>query len=259
MRFEDVVQIASKYPYMTPTQGRQIYEHVLSTRPREILELGTARGTSAAYMAAALDELDAGHLTTLDKAERVQKPPPEEDLFQRLPSLRARIDFVRTPDSSYVWWLKNKVEELSDDSGNCTPYVDFCYLDGAHDFTIDGLAVVLIEKLLRPDGWLLLDDLTWNFATSDVNVAGRGMSEEELRKPHVRAVFDLIVRQHPAFSGFREQDAEWGWARKSPGLPRTYSLETTRSFRAVVFDNLARARLRLRTAMLLRWRHRGMH
>ena len=33
-----------------------------------------------------------------------------------------------------------------------TPVYDFCYLDGAHDFTIDGMAVYLVEKLLRPAG-----------------------------------------------------------------------------------------------------------
>ena len=37
------------------------------------------------------------------------------------------------------------------------------FLDGSHNFDIDGLAVVLAEKLLRPGGWLLLDDLDWTY------------------------------------------------------------------------------------------------
>src|SRR5438876_3799024 len=131
---------------MTPHQGRLIYDHVIAERPETILELGTAHGVSAAYMAAALDEVGQGTLVTLDKAQLVPSPRPEEGAFARVPELLERVKLVRTPDSSYVWYLKQRVEEQSDPEGNVTPLYDFCYLDGAHDFTIDGLAVVLVEK-----------------------------------------------------------------------------------------------------------------
>ena len=45
---------------MSPEQGRIVYDHVRATRPAEVLELGTAHGVGAAYMAAALRDNGAG-------------------------------------------------------------------------------------------------------------------------------------------------------------------------------------------------------
>ena len=55
MRFEDVAARVAGIPFMTPELGRRVYEHIRSTKPVEVLELGTAHGVSAAYMAAALE------------------------------------------------------------------------------------------------------------------------------------------------------------------------------------------------------------
>ena len=74
-----------------------------------------------------------------------------------------RVTVVRE-FSSYTWWLKEQVQARSDRSGNVASLYDFVYLDGAKNWTIDGLAVILIEKLLRPGGWLLMDDLEWTYA-----------------------------------------------------------------------------------------------
>ena len=68
--------------------------------------------------------------------------------------------------SSYTWWLKEQVQARSDARATSSRRYDFVYLDGAKNWTIDGLAVVLIEKLLRPGGWLLMDDLHWTYATT---------------------------------------------------------------------------------------------
>lgn len=46
--------------------GLFLYELVLRYQPRRILELGTWRGASTVYMAAALKELGAGKITTVD-------------------------------------------------------------------------------------------------------------------------------------------------------------------------------------------------
>ena len=106
--------------------------------------------------------------------------------------------------------------------GNCEPRFDFVYLDGAKNWTVDGLAVVLVEKLLRPGGWLLMDDLDWTYAQdpgreATDGVVHRELSEPERTEPHLRAVFELIVAQHPSFTELRVQDEWWGWARKAPG------------------------------------------
>jgi hypothetical protein len=122
-------------------------------------------------------------------------------------------------DSSYTWWLKGQVEANSDEEGNRRPDNDFCYLDGAHNWTIDGVSAVLVERLLRPGGWLLLDDLGWTHAGIRA-WPGQGpddlhLSRAEQRAPHMRAIFDLIVRQHSSFTQLRLEN-EWcgGHARR---------------------------------------------
>ena len=147
--------------------------------------------------------------------------------------------------SSYTWWLKEQVQARSDRAGNVEPLYDFVYLDGAKNWTIDGLAVVLVEKLLRPGGWLLMDDLDWTYAQdpgrdATDGIVHRELSEAERTEPHLRAVFDLIVAQHPSFTEVRVQDEWWGWARKAPGEPRRYSVETSRPLGALAAGALRR-------------------
>ena len=49
-------------PFMSPEQGRVVYDHVRATRPSEVLELGTAHGVGAAYLAAGLRDNGAGEV-----------------------------------------------------------------------------------------------------------------------------------------------------------------------------------------------------
>ncbi len=140
------------------------------------------------------------------------------------------MDVIVRPDSSYNWFLKEQIDRHSDRAGNCEPIYDFCYLDGAHNWTVDGLAALLVEKLLKPEGWLLLDDLEWSYASSPSGASEPfPMSPSERREPHMRAVFDLLVRQHPSFTQFRVENGNWGWAQKSPLRPRRYEVTASRS------------------------------
>ena len=61
MEFEDVVAAVEGVPFMTPVLGRRVYDHIRRTQPEHVLELGTAHGVGAAYMAAALDANGHGH------------------------------------------------------------------------------------------------------------------------------------------------------------------------------------------------------
>jgi len=241
-----VTQAVAGIPFMSPDQGRVVYEHVRATRPREVLELGTAHGVGSAYLAAGLE--DGARLTTVDFAGAAYDPAPEAVLARA--GLAGRVEVVRR-FSSYTWWLKEEVAARSDAHGNVEPRFDFVYLDGAKNWTIDGLAVVLVEKLLRPGGWLLMDDLDWTYADdpgreATDGIVHRSLSEPELTEPHLRAVFDLIVAQHPSFTEVKVQDEWWGWARKAPGEPRRYTLETSRPAGALVAGAMRKAARRLR-------------
>src|SRR4051794_19988960 len=146
---------------MTPEHGRRVYDHIRRSGARDVLELGTAHGVSACYMAAALEAGGEGRVTTVDHAGAAYEPGPEE-VVERA-GLSHRVEIVRA-HSSYNWFLKERIEERTDATGVVDPQYDFCYLDGSKNFNVDGLAVVLVEKLLRPGGWLLMDDLDWTYA-----------------------------------------------------------------------------------------------
>jgi predicted O-methyltransferase YrrM len=241
--FEQVAAAVAGVPFMSPAQGRIVYDHVLRTNAHDVLELGTAHGVSSAYLAAA-----GAQVTTVDFAGAAYDPSPETVLARAGVADRVRI--VRE-FSSYTWWLKEQIVARSDAHGNVEPCFDFVYLDGAKHWTIDGLAVVLVEKLLRPGGWLLLDDLDWTYAQdphrdATDGIVHRELSEPERTQPHLRAVFDLIVAQHPSFTDLRVQDEWWGWARKAPGEPRRYTLETSRPLSALAAGAARRAIRRAR-------------
>ena len=115
---------------MSPDQGRVVFDHVRSTRPREALELGTAHGVGAAYIAAALEP--GARLTTVDFAGASYDPAPEDVLARA--GVADRVQVVRE-FSSYTWWLKEQVRARSDAHGNVEPRFDFVYLDGAKNWT----------------------------------------------------------------------------------------------------------------------------
>lgn len=208
MRFDDVETAVHAPGFMTPWQGRQVYDHIRSEGARNVLEIGTAFGLSACYMGAAVDANGGGTVLTVDRYQFAE-PTPEEVVAKT--GLGDTVEIARTEHSSYCWWLKERIETRSDEHGNCEPEFDFCYLDGSHEWHMDGLAVVLIERLLRPGGWLLMDDLHWRWADTS-NEPPPNLSQTELRSPPLRAVWDVVLRQHPGFDTFRLQDDGWGWA-----------------------------------------------
>jgi predicted O-methyltransferase YrrM len=191
VEFDRVADLIDGIPHMSRHEGRRLYDHLRNTGAREVLELGTAHGVSSAYMAAAVGEV-GGRVTTIDHVvtTRLRNPDPADVIAST--GLGSAIERVLIEDSSYTWWLKDRVAEQSDDAGNCDPMYDFIYIDGAHNWTIDGFATLLAEKLLRPSGWLLLDDLQWTYGAAETS-AGPGQGAEDLRlssaeiaSPHIQ-------------------------------------------------------------------------
>ncbi len=243
MEFAEVAAAVDGIPFMTPVLGRRVFDHIRRTRPERALELGTAHAVSTAYIAAAMEANGSGHIVTVDHGGARYDPSPAEVLGRA--GLAHRVTIVRR-HSSYNWFLKEEIEAASDDSGNCEPRYDFCYLDGCKNFNVDGLAVVLIEKLLRPDGWLLMDDLEWTYESNPwIAPEGEGkplgpLSESERTEPHLLAVFELIVKQHPSFTRFIREDAWYGWAQKRPDEPRRYEVASSRPLGALLASELRR-------------------
>src|SRR3954451_23916058 len=107
---------------MSPEQGRIVYDHVRATRPAEVLELGTAHGVGAAYLAAALEDNGAGRLTTVDFDGAAYDPAPEVVLARA--GVAGGVRVLRV-SSSYTWWLREQVRPPSDVAANVEPLYDF--------------------------------------------------------------------------------------------------------------------------------------
>ena len=96
------------------------------------------------------------------------------------------------------------------------PRFDFVYLDGAHNWFVDGLAFFLADRLLRPGGWIILDDIDWTYETSpalkDLDWV-KGMPEDERTTPQVEQIYKILVRAHPNYHHCR-LEAGWAFAQK---------------------------------------------
>jgi predicted O-methyltransferase YrrM len=175
---------------------------------RNILELGFRHGVSTCYLAAALDDIGDGSITTIDLEAVHDEEPNVDQLLDRL-GLAHLVQRFYEP-TSYTWRL---MKMLDDDP---TPRFDLCYIDGAHDWFVDGFAFFLVDRLLRPGGWIIFDDLDWTFARSPA-LSGTErvlrMPAEERTTPQVRKVFELLVVTHPGYEQFR-MDGDWAFARK---------------------------------------------
>ncbi len=192
-----------------------IYDCVLQTGARDCLELGTGYGATTCVIAAALDELGRGQVTTMDI---IVHEPISLRMLAEHTGLSRYIELVCDP-VGYNWCLGDIIAARTSND-ICAPCYDFCFLDGAHEWGVDALAVFLVAKLLRPGAWLAMDDLDFRLRGCQPNWENvfKDRSEKELDTYQLDRVFNLVVRQHPDFTDFGLSDScRTGWARKKAG------------------------------------------
>ena len=219
----------------------------------DCLELGFAHGVSSCYVAAALDEMGQGHLTSVDLLAGLEwQHPSIEELLAK--AGLARYVTVAREQTTYTWFLKKAIEANSA-GANCEPIWDFCFIDGPKNWTIDGCAFFLVDKLLRQNGWLLFDDLRWTYETFDLSDEMNGilitqMGDDERTTPQIELVFRLLVMQHPDYGNFLIQDDWWGWAQKCRHAEKQLLREVTSlPVRQPAAPLLARVRRRLQSIL----------
>jgi predicted O-methyltransferase YrrM len=208
MKSDDVKGMIGDLPCMSLEQATRITRFIADNQVEDILELGFAHGVSTCYMAAALSELGRGSIVTIDLESAREERPNIEELLDRIGE-RHRVTVFFEP-TSYTWRMMRFLEE----GGG--PRFDLCYLDGAHSWFIDALAFFLVDRLLRPGGWIIFDDLDWTYATSITLKDSewvRSMPVDEQTTPQVRKVYELLVETHPHYHNFRIE-AGWGFAQK---------------------------------------------
>jgi predicted O-methyltransferase YrrM len=185
--------------------GAEIHEFVRTNRFVNCLELGFAWGVGAVYIASALEANGQGTLTSVDMPEEEKRAVVGKALLERA-GLTPRVDVV-LEQGGYNWFLHRKLKEQVRD-GYIEPLYDFVFLDGAHTWLEDGLALLLVERLLKPGGWVHLDDLAW---TPTIRT---DYPEHQRTFSHVRDIWNLLVVANPQFDQMRSDDAT-AWARKS--------------------------------------------
>lgn len=226
MRFDEVHRRVGKVPFITLQHARELYAMIVRGRMSQILELGIAHGTATCTMAAALEELGGGMVTAVDLADAAFEPSAEEQLASC--GLGAYAEVVRMK-TGYTWFLHDEIRRQTQD-GVCRPKYDLCIIDGPKNWTIDGCAFFLVDKLLNPGGWIIFDDYGWTYAAADAGrtatdgITHRGLSEAERTTPQIREVFELLVVPHPSYSNFVVFDhRDWAMAQKVVSSEKTYT------------------------------------
>lgn len=228
MKFSDANKILENLPYTGTRKGRFFYNFVVEHDVRRMLELGFAYGASTSYFAAALDDQN-GHIDTVDVLDSHHGTKLEEVSAEL--GLGSRISIYRET-SSYTWFLKKKIEEQTRD-GVCHPIYDLCFIDGPKDWTNDGAAFFMVDKLLKPGGWIIFDDYAWSYRQQEALSGSkykRGyvfekMSEEEWSVSQVEAIYRLLVRQHPGYASFSVVDNCLALAQKTQNSTMTGQLK----------------------------------
>jgi predicted O-methyltransferase YrrM len=208
MKIDEISKKVDGIPNMTPTQAKVMTSFVIENQIQNILELGFRHGVSTCYMAGALDELGRGSVTTIDLLPARNAKPNIESLLADF-GLQKFVTVYYEP-TSYTWRLMKMLEESSE------PRFDFCYLDGAHSWFVDGFAFFLIDRLLFPGGWIVFDDLDWTYAVSPTlkeTEKVKSMPQEEKETAQVRKIYELLVKSHPSYGDFTIKDG-WAYARK---------------------------------------------
>lgn len=209
MSIEDTNEILKDIFGMSYGQARYLERFIKSRNLSDLLELGFAHGVSSCYMATMLKDSGKGHLTTIDLSSAYYRKPNIEELLNKL-DLQDYVS-VYYEYESYNWRLMKFIEE------NDSPIFDFCYIDGAHDWNVDGFAFLLVDKLLKPGGWIIFDDMDWSFGSSPSmkNIDRvKNMPDDVKNTPHIATVFNLLVKTNPNYCNFEVTDFGWGIAQK---------------------------------------------
>ena len=254
MQFAKISELVKGVPFINTKNARYLYDLIVREKLTNILELGVAHGTGTCYMAAALDELGAGQITSVDllEAQKNYSPSPEEQLKNS--NLEKFVRIVRT-QTGYTWFLHDEIRRLTTNDV-CRSKYDLCIIDGSKNWTIDGCSFFLVDKLLQENGWIIFDDYSWTYAWADTKreatdgISHRKLSEDERNIPHIKEVFELLVKQHPNYSDFFVgADADWAIARKCASEKKTYTIEyreTNKDVLVAMRDQLVKVRKKIK-------------
>ena len=226
-------------PAAAPQSGtRKRFTLRAQARSRVLPGLGFAHGVGSVYIAAALEAQREGAPPSVDTIAAHDRDPVRAVADRQSGSCRTALT-SSTSRPATPWFLHDKLREQLRDNA-IEPLYDFVFIDGAHTWDADALAFELVDRLLKPGGWILLDDLDWTLDDRWPDVP-----EYQKAIPQIRSVWELLALTNPQYDRF-ETEGQWGWMRKSADpAPQTRTLvkrDLVGSVREV--GRLARRKLR---------------
>ncbi|NJK63975.1 MAG: class I SAM-dependent methyltransferase [Synechococcaceae cyanobacterium SM2_3_1] len=248
MKFQDISAMVGHVPFITRKNGQFLYDLIIREQVKNILELGFAHGTATCYMAAALQELGEGSIVAVDLIEAKNSLPLAEDQLEKV-GLSEFATVIRM-QTGYTWFLHDDiVRNTSNDT--CDEVYDLCVIDGAKNWTIDTAAFFLVDKLLRKNGWIIFDDYNWTYASADNKrdstdgITHRSLSQAEQEIPHIREIFELLVKQHPHYGNLLVLEGDdWALAQKTVDQEKIYNIiyrEATKEIVIKAFNKVIRS------------------
>ncbi len=171
-------------------------EHFRASGATRYAELGVYEGDTALAIAEHLGGTGEIHLFDFDDkvelvAGRLREAGHAGNVFAH-PNSRKLLD-------SYNWSLMRLLQERGE------PPFEYVFLDGAHTWTTDALAFLLIDRLLKPGGYVEFDDYHWTISRSpSMNprvfpASGLMYTPEQIAERQVALVVDLLVRPDPRY------------------------------------------------------------
>ncbi|HEY5304911.1 MAG TPA: class I SAM-dependent methyltransferase [Acidimicrobiales bacterium] len=193
---------------MTLDQARILQRFWKSAPEGDALELGFAYGKGSAYLGAIASQLGR-RVTCIDNLTAHDRNPLAEETV-RLAGVADNVDLVFA-ENGYLWWMKQQLEAQVD----CRKF-SLIYLDGAHDWFVDGFATLLLDRFIVAGGVLILDDLNWTMASSnapDIVARRAALTEDLVNTQQIRSVWELLLQRDRTWGEF-EEIGDWGIARK---------------------------------------------
>jgi predicted O-methyltransferase YrrM len=171
--------------------NRKTLRFLKTTDCRDVAEIGVYRGRTSIGIARYLN--GRGVLRLFDFKTRV--------VFVKKRLAAAGFKNVRAYGctskllDSYNWPLMKLLQI------NQQPIFDYVFIDGAHSWAIDGFTFLLVDRLLRPGGYVDFDDYNWTIATSEsLNPKSfphieNLYSKEQTESAQVKLIVDILVRR----------------------------------------------------------------
>ncbi len=171
-------------------------DFIKSEEPICVAEIGVGVGATSTEIVKRLRDIDSFYFFSFDvEVNELESDLKNMDYCEcKLYPMGNTIAYY----DSYNWSLSSLC--LENDS-----LFDLAYLDGAHSFFHDGLAAVLLKKLVKPGGILIFDDVYWTFQNSPtVNPKTRPKTLLEYNEEQIRT--EQILR---VINVFMENDEFW--------------------------------------------------